>query len=295
MIPLAAGAAISGITGAISAISNLATAAEQRKRAQELRDKADKVQAPEIAPQFLEADKIAQWRAQNGMPALTQYKNDLDANLAQGVQAASGVSGSGSNTLNAVASLYGGKNRATNELNAEDAKYRDAGTTGLIESKKGLGEQVNANRVIQRTEQQNLRTGANQLENAATANNMSGTKQITNSLGQGAAGIAGALTKGADTSGVTTPAATPQTDVQAGYGTIQNVLGIDSPSSVTHPSQDTPENIQAIQQHLVDKGLYTGPVNGVYNPDLEAAISKYSVTGPYNAKFISPLYNQANP
>ena len=103
-------------------------------------------------------------------------------------------------------------------------------------------------------------------------------------------GVVGSLAGSGGTDGTTTGTTTTPSvsDVQAGYGALQLAAGLTSPSGVTHPSQDTPENIMAMKQFLLDEGLYTGPIDGNYDPDLETAISQYDPTGvPYNTNLAS--------
>lgn len=336
MGPLLAAAGISALTGAAQGISQIVTSAQQRKRAEELRAQADKVIAPDIPRQYLEADKIKQWQATHGMPGYGEYKQDLASNTSDSIQAAEGASGSGSNTLAAISALYGNQNRATNDLNARDAEYRDRAVSGVAQSREMLGNVATQNQAIKRAEQDKIRTAASQLENAGEANRQAGVSGITGSIGKGIAGglgVAAADQQDASdkangvgkygTTTVTNPNGTTTTTAPAvqtpavqpavvQQPNIQNVASTTPPAAVDGyaqalqsmgrtgaPDQLDPANASAddlmrIQQHLNSKGLYTGPIDGTYNPELEDALKNFNA-GPVNTNLgaVAPLYKSA--
>lgn len=201
-IGTAVGAGVGAITSIISGIMKGNEAKEQAARAAELRRKSELTQKMALRPEYIKSLKMNEMAALYGIPAMNQYTEDIDANVANNARAILESSADGGTALNAINATLNKSYGAKNQLYAQDAVAREQKMAKVADQVSGLGDKQMDLVAMQRADKRDLNTAAGNLENSATANKVGSMDQILTTIG----GIGNTIGKVADGSGQNIPA-----------------------------------------------------------------------------------------
>ena len=159
-------------------------AGKKMQRAALLKEQqAKQLQARAIAPEYIQAQKAAQFAAQGGL-GYEQYMQSVNQNQAQALNAARNSATGGDAALVAASNILGQTNAETNRLATQDALQRVSLGQEARQGLKTIADQKTARQVEQLAEQNKIRAAAAALSNAGTANIMSGIGTATDAVRQ---------------------------------------------------------------------------------------------------------------
>jgi len=170
MLPLFLAGLTSLIGGVVktAAASNLAS--EQESRAKKTRSDSKNIIAKPIANEFYDNKKITENRYLSGLPGLTQTKNSIAEQEANGVNQSRLATNNSGDLLSAIAAISSKTQDANIDLGIKDAVYKDAALGELSANNQAIAAAKVQQEALAQAERSKLRDASGALENAATAN-----------------------------------------------------------------------------------------------------------------------------
>jgi len=240
------GAAIEAGTGAIKGITEAVAAAQQMKRAQDLRDQANRVTTEAIRPEYLQSQRNAQYQSLYGLAGLQGYQDRIGQNIAGSIRAIKESSPNGESTLAAISNTLANGNNAYNDLAGKDAQAQEKKSQYANNLLWNVGDKQRALEDIRDKQKLALQSQAGNLETAGTLNKQTGINDALGGITQGASQAFKMGTGTPDATSTSTPSTGGNYDNRTYGASASPYSGMDntnlSGSNQTIQTTSTPSN-----------------------------------------------------
>lgn len=173
-----------------------ASAGAKMKRAAVLKEnQARQLQARPISPEFIQAQKAAQFQALGGVGGYEKYKQGIQQNQAQQLNSIKNTATSGDAALVAASNALSQTNSANQNLAASDLQFRQNANEKVIEQLNQIGMQKRLKQDEQMQQQNLMSAAASKFANAGTALQLGAINTATDAVGNLGNAIMGTVQK----------------------------------------------------------------------------------------------------
>lgn len=154
-------------------------AKKQAEQGANERNQADNLMKAPARPEFRQKYNAEQALALGDAPGLEQYKEWLEGNMAAHIRTIKENSPNGASAANAISLLLGQTDQATNQLGADNIKYKASKTETALNDLWNTGLQEHGLEQERDAKKASMYQQANALETASTANKQTAVNTIT--------------------------------------------------------------------------------------------------------------------